>query len=211
MKLDEAFYRNIYHQFMYIECPDDLADLSGTIEIIPGATGIAAYCYVEDLVGTSFMILASAIRTKEGVKTGPMTQDNFPRVRFADVEKDDFILARYCHMDTRPYRDVPSQVMKYFESSDKKITMLRDLAMLDQFRNIEFPDFVTVNLSHDDLLSEAAWVRVDDFGRDVFFGTLAERPKQEFGLRKDDRIAFRAISTGSGITLYRDPTYIFSK
>ncbi len=85
--IDEATFRQIFHKFIHIECPDVLEGLSDTLEIIDGATGVLAYCFCEDLVGTSFNLLASVKKGRRRKARGgtQMFLEKYARVRFNDV------------------------------------------------------------------------------------------------------------------------------
>ena len=86
MYIDEATFRQIFHKFIYIECPDALEGLSDTLTIIDGATGVIAYCFCEDLVGTSFNLLASAKKAEDGkLDVGPRCSERYARRRLIGI------------------------------------------------------------------------------------------------------------------------------
>ena len=147
MYIDEATFRQIFHKFIYIECPDALEGLSDTLEIIDGATGVLAYCFCEDLVGTSFNLLASVKKAEDGkLEVGPRCSEKYARVRFNDVKDYEFEPVSELDADLSEFDDVPDDIRDNLESADKKMTMLRELEMLDVGRNIELPDFVSVTV-----------------------------------------------------------------
>lgn len=209
MYIDEATFRQIFHKLIYIECPDALEGLSDTLSIIDGATGVLAYCFCEDLVGTSFNLLASAKKTADGkLQIGPRSPEKYARVRFNDVKDYEFELASEIDTDLSEFDDVPDDIRDNLESSDKKMTMLRELEMLDNGRNIELPDFVSVTVGKKGLLPEMVWVRTTDFGENEFYGTLHNPPKQGFGLEAGQNVRYRAYDNEGEIMLILDSSML---
>jgi hypothetical protein len=209
MYIDEATFRQIFHKLIYIECPDALEGLSDTLSIIDGATGVLAYCFCEDLVGTSFNLLASAKKTADGkLQIGPRSPEKYARVRFNDVKDYEFELASEIDTDLSEFDDVPDDIRDNLESSDKKMTMLRELEMLDNGRNIELPDFVSVTVGKKGLLPEMVWVRTTDFGENEFYGTLHNPPKQGFGLEAGQKVRYRAYDNEGEIMLILDSSML---
>lgn len=145
MYIDEAVFREIFHKFIYIECPDAIEGLADTLEIIDGATGVLAYCFCEDLVGTSFNLLASVRKDEKGkLVVGSRSSERYARVRFKDVRDYEFEMAEELGADLSEYEDVPEDILHNFESANQKMTMLRELELLDGGRNLELPDFISV-------------------------------------------------------------------
>ena len=209
MYIDEAIFREIFHKFIYIECPDALEGLSDTLEIIDGATGVLAYCFCEDLVGTSFNLLASAKRRDDGMlEIGPRSPEKYARVRFSDVRDYEFELADNLDADLTAFADVPEDIRENFESSNQKMAMLRELEMLDGGRNMELPDFISVTVGKKGFLPEVVWVRTTDFGDNEFYGTLHNPPKQGFGLEAGQKVRFRAYDNEGEIMLILDSSIL---
>ena len=209
MYIDEAIFREIFHKFIYIECPDALEGLSDTLEIIDGATGVLAYCFCEDLVGTSFNLLASAKRRDDGMlEIGPRSSEKYARVRFSDVRDYEFELADNLDADLTAFADVPEDIRENFESSNQKMAMLRELEMLDGGRNMELPDFISVTVGKKGFLPEVVWVRTTDFGDNEFYGTLHNPPKQGFGLEAGQKVRFRAYDNEGEIMLILDSSML---
>lgn len=209
MYIDEAIFREIFHKFIYIDCQEALEDLSDTLEIIEGATGVLAYCFCEDLVGTSFNLLASAKKSEDGrLEIGPRSSEKYARVRFSDVRDYEFELADNLEADLSAFADVPDDIRENFESADKRMAMLRELEMLDGGRNIELPDFVSVTVGKKGFLPEVVWVRTTDFGDNEFYGTLHNPPKQGFGLESGQKVRFRAYENEGEIMLILDSSML---
>ena len=209
MYIDEATFRQIFHKFIYIECPDALEGLSDTLEIIDGATGVLAYCFCEDLVGTSFNLLASVKKAEDGkLEVGPRCSEKYARVRFNDVKDYEFEPVSELDVSLSEFDDVPGDIRDNLESADKKMTMLRELEMLDSGRNIELPDFVSVTVGKKGFLPEVVWVRTTDFGDNEFYGTLHNPPKQGFGLEAGQRVRYRAYDNEGEIMLILDSSIL---
>ena len=209
MYIDEAIFREIFHNFIYIDCQEELEGLSDTLEIIEGATGVLAYCFCEDLVGTSFNLLASAKKSEDGrLEIGPRSSEKYARVRFSDVRDYEFELADNLEADLSAFTDVPDDIRENFESADQRMAMLRELEMLDGGRNIELPDFVSVTVGKKGFLPEVVWVRTTDFGDNEFYGTLHNPPKQGFGLEPGQKVRFRAYDNEGEIMLILDSSML---
>lgn len=209
MYIDEAIFREIFHKFIYIDCQEELEGLSDTLEIIEGATGVLAYCFCEDLVGTSFNLLASAKKSEDGrLEIGPRSSEKYARVRFSDVRDYEFELADNLEADLSAFTEVPDDIRKNFESADQRMAMLRELEMLDGGRNIELPDFVSVTVGKKGFLPEVVWVRTTDFGDNEFYGTLHNPPKQGFGLEPGQKVRFRAYDNEGEIMLILDSSML---
>lgn len=209
MYIDEAIFREIFHKFIYIDCQEELEGLSDTLEIIEGATGVLAYCFCEDLVGTSFNLLASAKKSEDGrLEIGPRSSEKYARVRFSDVRDYEFELADNLKADLSAFTDVPDDIRENFESADQRMAMLRELEMLDGGRNIELPDFVSVTVGKKGFLPEVVWVRTTDFGDNEFYGTLHNPPKQGFGLEPGQKVRFRAYDNEGEIMLILDSSML---
>ncbi len=209
MYIDEAIFREIFHKFIYIDCQEELEGLSDTLEIIEGATGVLAYCFCEDLVGTSFNLLASAKKSEDGrLEIGPRSSEKYARVRFSDVRDYEFELADNLEADLSAFTDVPDDIRENFESADQRMAMLRELEMLDGGRNIELPDFVSVTVGKKGFLPEVVWVRTTDFGDNEFYGTLHNPPKQGFGLEPGQKVRFRAYDNEGEIMLILDSSML---
>ena len=74
---------------------------------------------------------------------------------------------------------------------DEKISDLRNLKVLDEFRSEEFPDDILVFFFKEGCTAEGMWVRCEDYNENnQFFGTLLNQPNQNMGVNKGDKIKF---------------------
>ena len=69
--MEEANFRELYHRYQYIECPEDMDALKNSFTVMEGATGILTYCYIEEGLGLSFYILCSAKMDGTELEAGP--------------------------------------------------------------------------------------------------------------------------------------------
>ena len=77
---------------------------------------------------------------------------------------------------------------------DEKISDLRNLKILDEFRSEEFPDDILVFFFKEGCSAEGMWVRYEDTNEEKeIFGTLLSQPNQNMGINKGDRIKFNII------------------
>ena len=138
MYIDEAMFRDVYHRLIYIDCEEALEGLADTLEIIPGATGVLAYCFAEDRLGTSFLLLASAKKTQDGLEVGPRTEEKYARVRFRDVRDYEYELASEYGIDFTGYEDVP---LRYNKDKRKNPVFSRVSAFVVAY-SIPFPTLI---------------------------------------------------------------------
>ena len=83
--MEEANFRELYHRYQYIECPEDMDALKNAFTVMEGATGILTYCYIEEGLGLSFYILCSAKMDGTELEAGPDVTAQMARVRYGDV------------------------------------------------------------------------------------------------------------------------------
>ena len=77
---------------------------------------------------------------------------------------------------------------------DEKISDLRKLKVLDEFRSEEYPDNILVFFFKEGCSAEGMWVRCEDYNEEKeIFGTLLSQPNQNMGINKGDRIKFNIV------------------
>lgn len=207
--IEQAMFRELYHRFQFIECPEEIDDLRGELPVMDGATGILTYCFIEEGQGLSFYILSTArIRragTNDGSETklsessglmlesGPDTTEHMARVRYRDVCYYRFYDQENFDLDWSRYDEICAEVKENFETKDRLRQMVYDLELLDENRNVEVPEYVSVVVQKEGLYPEYIWVRCVAFGEKEVYGEILEPPKQDYGLEKDQRIAFQMV------------------
>ena len=81
------------------------------------------------------------------------------------------------------------EVFKHY-NDDEKIFELRNLELLDEVRELEYPDDVFVGFFKEGFGGEGMWVRCEDFEGKDFYGILLNQPEQDLGVNMGDRVKF---------------------
>ena len=183
--MEEANFRELYHRYQYIECPEDMDALKNSFTVMEGATGILTYCYIEEGLGLSFYILCSAKMDGTELEAGPDVTAQMARVRY----------------DLSAFDGIAAQTREQFETKEKLRQLIYDLELIDGSRNVECPEYVSVIVQKAGLYPEYVWVKCTGFGETEIYGELLEAPKQDFGLRKDDAITFQMVQAEGKIYL----------
>ena len=204
--LDHAKFRDIHRTFRYIRCPEAMEDIAGVVDVMPEADGLLTYCYVERDHGLKFYILCSGKLQDGSVVTGPDVSEAGARIPFEDARYYPYLAQEALGLDMSRYAEAVGRIGETLELNDRIPRMAVDLELLDRARNIEVPDCVSVVLQQEGLLPELIWARVTGFGRQEIFGEVLNAPGQPgYGLAPGQRIGFRMIDYGEGITLMWDP------
>jgi len=192
--IEDVNFRELYRRFQYIDCPEEMESLRGEIPMLPDADGIVTYCFIEEGLGLTFLILCSAKLGADGeLIMGPSALESLPRVRFADVfayafcDQDEFET-----VDWSEYEYLKDEMNEKFETKDRIRRMVYDLEMIDGSRNVECPEYVSVVVQKEGLYPEYVWAKCVGFGEKEIYGELLEPPKQAgYGLKTNQRITFQ--------------------
>ena len=83
---------------------------------------------------------------------------------------------------------------------DEKLSKLRSLEALDEFRNDEFPDDILVFFFKEGFSTEGMWVRYEDMNENnEIFGQLINNPNQNLGIKEGDRVKFKLSEDYGGL------------
>ena len=75
-------------------------------------------------------------------------------------------------------------------NDDEKLFKLRKLELLDEVREVEYPDDIFVGFFKKGFGGEGMWVRCEDFENTDFYGILLNQPSQDLGVNEGDRVKF---------------------
>ena len=116
--MEEANFRELYHRYQYIECPDDMDALKSAFTVMEGATGILTYCYIEEGLGLSFYILCSAKMDGTELEAGPDVTEQMARVRYGDVCYKKFLDQGELDVDWSAFDGIAAQTREQFETKE---------------------------------------------------------------------------------------------
>ena len=200
-KGNEYTFRDLYGKFIHI-LDEDLAnsyvnitnssqDTTSSDEIL---NSVFVYCYIDHTAGLSFLMLTLGIYEDNRIKY-------FDRIDYDNrviLRKDIFneVNARILSEGSSiidDYQSYAKEHEKFF--TNEELDRLRDIKLIDQFRNNDFPDDILVYFSKDDLQLEAMWVRIEKEGKPYIIGQLLNQPNQDFGCNIGDTIRVYLIKT----------------
>ncbi len=199
--LEEANFRELYHRYQYIDCPDEIPTLKESLNMPKDATGLLTYCYIEEGLGLSFYILCGAAYREGAIVLGENLVNDLARVRYGDVWAQKFLDQDDLDVDFSPYESIRKYTAEQFETDNQLRQMIYDLELIDGSRNVECPEYVSVIVQKEGLYPEYVWVRCTGFGKTEIHGELLEPPKQDYGLHKADPITFQMVEAEGKIYL----------
>ena len=203
-KGEQYNFRDIYGKFIhildvdlansYVNITNSSNDKSTNNEVL---NSIFVYCYVDHTVGLSFLMLTLGVYDDGRTKY-------FDRVDFDNrvvISKDIFDSVNSRILDEGSsiideYESYAKEHIKLYSNED--LDKLREITLIDQFRNNEFPDDIIVYFSKDDLQLEAMWVRLEREGKPYMIGQLLNQPNQDFGCNVGDTLRIYLIKTDDG-------------
>lgn len=200
--MEEANFRELYHRFQYIECPEDMESLGESFPVMEGATGILTYCYIEEGLGLSFYILCAAKNDGNVIEAGADVTEEMARVRYRDVWYRSFADQDSLDVDWSQFDSIKGYTKEQFETKEKLRQMIYDLELIDGNRNVECPEYVSVIVQKEGLYPEYVWVKCTGFGKTEIHGELLEPPKQDgYQLKTNDKMTFQMVEAEGKIYL----------
>ncbi|MBE6493698.1 MAG: hypothetical protein E7Z84_03700 [Methanosphaera stadtmanae] len=200
-KGNEYSFRDIYGKFIhildmdlansYVNTTNSGNDSTSNDEIL---NSVFVYCYVDHTVGLSFLMLTLGVYEDNRTKY-------FDRVDYDNrvvISKDIFnnVNARILSEGSSIIDEYETYAKEHAKMySNEELDRLRDIELIDQFRNNDYPDDIIVYFSKDDLKLEAMWVRLEREGKPYMIGQLLNEPDQDFGCNVGDTLRVYLIKT----------------
>lgn len=151
--------------------------------------------YVDHTAGLSFQMVASCL-LKNGKLTIYERGDDFKTLsnyRYSSLKNVEFeyldTLDLNADFDIETYKGHAMEIFHLYNDNDKLLA-LRNLELLDEVREPEYPDDVFVGFFKKGFGGEGMWVRYEDFEETDFYGILLNQPEQNLGVNKGDRVKF---------------------
>lgn len=217
--LADVNFREIYKQFLYIDCKELLDEMMPG-EIAEDITGIFAYSYIDGTEGISFrpFMLAKMDEVTMQVFTFPHQEDTMYILRLRDGEvkmsevhqnnrhmylyalapnKYHFINLDVINAPLDDYQEFKEYIDRTYDvDEDRELLRSEQFSFLDAFRNISYPDDVTVLLFDKEKGIEQVWVRTVMAADKEIFGELLNEPYQDFGCHEGELIGFVVARNG---------------
>lgn len=197
MKASEVGFRDVYHKICYITAGKNYNIMTKEMPNSTKGTGVIAYGYVDHQAGLSFEVLACAKRNNDG--------------SFEVFEGNDSILVKYRFSSIKDcelyfvseelkseFTDKIQMIDKHYSVNDN-VLATRELALIDECRNREYPDDVLVVFVRGDNRPEGCWVRCEALMEGKIVGILLNEPDADFTVHAGDKIEFGIMEKEAGI------------
>ena len=203
MKVEEIFFRDVYHQICLLSGSEVVAavNVSKVFDFPPDEKldGWLTYAYID---GETFVfeILAGARLTGGRVKVFPASYKKSVKLKRSQVEEVELkiLTAEY----SLAFRDRVQMIIDK-NSVDEAKEQTRFIKTLDAFRHQHYPDDVVVYFLSEDDKPELLWVRCLSVDENILTGELLNEPTKDFGCHAGDLIKFGVAQVnGQNILLH---------
>lgn len=205
MKVEEIFFRDMYHKICLLIDAGLAQKFSDMLEMPPGEKpdGLLTYAYIDKDAGFTFSVWGGAKTSGSRLKIFPINYKQAAFVRRggasgADVKilTDDYALA---------FRD-RMQMINDCYAVDESREQTRFIKNLDAFRHPDYPDDVVVYFLSAEHNPELLWVRCMSVDESILTGELLNEPTKNFGCHVGDKIKFGVAQIGEQNILLYLPT-----
>ena len=145
---------------------------------------LLAYCYIDHLEGLLLVVLASGHKEEDRFVFNDPDGDRKVSLKLSGLGESEFEF--YEEDDDRFYDAISSTGQ--MDSED--LLMTRGMEFLDSMRKPFDPDAIRVLLRKENVPEEESLVRIEKAQEHRLIGTLCEDPKQSFGYRAGETLAF---------------------
>lgn len=190
MKVEEIFFREMYHQICLLTGDTLVAavNLRDVFDFPPDEKldGFLTYAYI-DAETFAFEILAGAKLAVDRVKIFPASYKKAVKLKRAQVDDAEFKLmtAEY----SLAFRDRVQMIIDR-STPDAAREQTRLIKTLDAFRHPHYPDDVVVYFLDAEHKPELLWVRCAAVNENILSGELLNEPQSDFGCHVGDKIKF---------------------
>ena len=209
MKVEETFFRDMYHQICLLTDADlaqkfyDMLEMDGE-----KPDGLLTYGYIDKEAGFTFSILGGAQTSGGRLKIFPINYKKAALIRRgaaaeADVKilTDDYALA---------FRDRMEMINDTY-AVDEACERTRYIKNLDPFRHPHYPDDVVVYFLSKDSKPELLWVRCLSVDGKILTGKLLNEPAKDLGCHEGDEIKFGVVQVNDQkVLIYLPPAEVDS-
>ena len=205
MKVEEIFFRDIYHQICLLTGTGVVAliNVNEVFDFPPDEKfdGFLTYAYIDDAAFV-FEILAGAQVVGERVKIFPAGYKKSVKLKRGQV--DDAELRILTEEYSLAFRDKIQMINdRTFDAALERVRLVKNL---DAFRHPHYPDDVIVYFLSQDSKPELLWVRSLSVDEKILTGKLLNEPTKNFGCHEGDEIKFGVIQVNKDkILIYLPP------
>lgn len=199
MRLNDNGFRYVYHVVSAFELNDELRSI---IQDCPGskkASHAVFYGYIDHESELMLELLGAGTLGARGFVFYEPYAGERVVVRANSVKDEDFIFFPNLEMKVSDaYAPRISDLDQF--TAENGLEQTREFSFLDRFRDVQYPDRVSVLLCDENNQSEDVWVQILRLEKDCFVGKIVEQPSLHFDVDKDDIIRFGLVHDTNGIS-----------
>lgn len=207
MKVEEIFFREMYHQICLLTGAGvvELVNLHKAFDFPPDEKldGWLTYAYIDSDETFVFEILAGARLTGGRIKTFPLSYKKSIKLKRGQVDDAELkiLTANY----SLAFRDRIQMIIDKI-STDEAREQTRLIKNLDVFRHPHYPDDVVVYFFSAEDKPELLWVRCQSVDENILTGELLNEPTKDFGCHVGESIKFGVAQINGQNILIHLPT-----
>lgn len=189
MNVNELGFRQMYHRVCFIRSNTKIINVMKNSDF-PGkekANGVLVYGYIDYEAGFTFEVLGWAFCNDNNIVSYDGNETVTIKLRRGSVADSTIILLdKY---DDVRYQSKIDRINEGYSCSDN-VAVTREIELIDQCRNGDFPDDVLVYLISENNEPEGCWVRCLGINDNHIQGRLLNEPNQDFGFHCGETIEF---------------------
>lgn len=189
MKYKDVGFRKFYNKFAAVPVKDSFRKIMNGFPGINSANYVLTYGYIDHNTGFVFEIVAALVKSEEKFKFAISNLSTSSKIPIGVVIEDEVIVMEDESGGIRKFYKEKVDTLSAYNVRDE-IERSRKMEFLDNSRNLEFPDDVSVYLLRDGNKPERCWVRIEDLKGHKILGTLLNEPTQKFDFHIGDTVAF---------------------
>lgn len=201
MLVSDLSFRDIQHRYFLLPLQPADTTLREISKNFPGAAKanlLLVYGYIDHQAGITFELLCNGIYKKQQVSLFAGSDEFAAKIRYDNVKDHEIYPQDEYHFD--PYQEKVHMIDTCYKAS-KEVEILRSFKDLDQFRDSQFPDDMTIILYRKGMPPEQVWVRCNTLTHETITGTLLNEPNGNLGPHCSDEITFEILSKEDGSLL----------
>ncbi len=184
MRLDECGFTKIYRKYQLFEV-DELTDRCQGVEVTNDDCYMLTTTFIDDVGYLKFVVLAIGSSSDASMCTKGLSIDS-PLAIIDSEEMVDYPFEFVDVVSVEVLRKAYKVTLPY--KSTLELEEVRKIDVLDDSRNLFYPDFVTVSFLEKDNRIASYSVRVQELSARFIEGVLAEKPRKDIGFKMDELV-----------------------
>ena len=193
MKIKDLGFRELDRHYYFVENLKNVKKVYKKLRIKNDINPILVFSYINHEKGVQFRILGSVVINDNRL----LIEDEFLN--------NEFILS-YDHFEDVDVKPIPKETFMKIEGINKVnectnkyypeeiLVSSRELKYLDKYRDLRLIDDVQFLLLTKEGQQDDVWARIESMDeKEIFLCTLLDKPRKEFGLKKNDKIYIKYV------------------